>query len=198
MSLMVFFAIANVVIARNYDEFIYSDVKKTPTTSVALVLGTSRSYHGQLNRYYTSRLKAASELYKAGKVRKILVSGDNSTRYYNEPITMQKDLVNLGIKKEDIYLDYAGFSTLDSVIRAKEVFGLNEFIIISQEFHCERALFIARSKAIPAIAYATPYIEHEGKIRIFMRELLARVKAGFDVWIMNSTPKFLGEKVKII
>ena len=198
LSLLAFSAIANIVIDRGYDEFIYSDVSKVPQKDVALVLGTSWSVHGRLNLYYTSRIKAASELYKAGKVKKILVSGDNSTKYYNEPKTMRKDLVKLGVKEEDIHLDYAGFSTLDSVVRAKEVFDLNEFIVISQFFHCQRALFIARSRNISAIAYATPYIEHEGKIKIFMRELLARVKAGIDIWIMNSSPKFLGEKVKII
>lgn len=195
---MAFSAIVNVVIARDYDKFIYSDTQKIPGKNVALVLGTSWSYRGRLNLYYTSRIKAASDLYRAGKVKKILVSGDNSTKYYNEPITMQKDLVKLGVKEEDIHLDYAGFSTLDSVVRAKEVFGLNEFIIISQEFHCKRALFIARSRDIEAIAFTTPYIEHEGKIKIFMRELLARVKAGIDVWIINSSPKFLGEKIDII
>lgn len=195
---MAFSALVNIVIARNYDQFIYSDGKKIPSKDVALVLGTSRSFHGELNLYYTSRLKAASDLYSTGKVKKILVSGDNSTKYYNEPITMQKDLIKLGVKAEDIHLDYAGFSTLDSVIRAKKVFGLDEFIIISQKFHCERALFIARSRNIEAIAYATPYIEHEGKIRIFMRELLARVKAGIDIWVINSAPRFLGEKIKII
>ncbi|MDH3976274.1 MAG: YdcF family protein [Deltaproteobacteria bacterium] len=198
LSLMAFSAITNIIIARNYDRFIYNNTKEVPRKDVALVLGTSRSFHGRLNLYYTSRLKAASALYKDGKIKKILVSGDNSTKYYNEPITMQKDLVNLGVKEEDIHLDYAGFSTLDSVIRAKKVFSLDEFIIISQEFHCERALFIARSRNIEAIAYATPYIEHKGKIKIFMRELLARIKAGLDIWIINRSPKFLGEKVEII
>jgi len=198
ISILAFTAIANVVIATDFDEYIYSDISTLPKKNVALVLGTSWSFQGRLNHYYTSRIKATSDLYKAGKVKKILVSGDNSTKYYNEPIVMQKDLVKLGVKEEDIYLDYAGFSTLDSVIRAKEVFGLNDFVIISQGFHCKRALFIARSKDIKAIAYRTPYIEHSGKIRVFMRELLARIKAGFDIWILNSSPKFLGEKIKIV
>lgn len=104
------------------------------------------------NVFFSTRIEAAKTLYERGKIKHILVSGDNSTAAYNEPESMRKALLKAGIPKEDITLDYAGFRTLDSVVRANVIFGQeNGFTIISQPFHVERALFLARANGIDAI-----------------------------------------------
>ena len=104
---------------------IYSSVKKVPKRGVALVLGTAKYIRrGKINYFYKYRIDATVKLYKAGKVRAILVSGDNATRYYNEPARMKRDLISRGVPKNKIYLDFAGFRTLDSILRAQEIFFL--------------------------------------------------------------------------
>jgi SanA protein len=129
---------------------------------VALILGTSRSYRGQPNRFYQARIEAAARLFQSGRVRGILVSGDNATRYYNEPISMQKDLIALGVPADVITLDYAGFRTLDSMIRAKKVFGLDEVLVVSQRFHAARAVFLARQFGLDARGFAADDPAHAG------------------------------------
>lgn len=166
------------------------------TASVALVLGTSKQLvSGKVNWFFQHRVEAAAKLYHAGKVKKILVSGDNGTRGYNEPIDMRNALMALGVPEEDIILDYAGFRTLDSVVRANKVFGLSDFVVISQPFHVKRALFIARSKGISAYGFVCPNPNNSIKTRV--REIPARVKAFLDCHILGVKPKFLGEEVPI-
>lgn len=194
----IFAMVANIVIAVGYDRYLYHDIEQVPRKDVALVLGTSRLVSGRPNLYYTTRIRAAADLYHAGIVRKILVSGDNAQKEYNEPRDMKKDLMALGVGEEDIYRDYAGFRTLDSIIRANKVFLLKEFIIVSQPFQCERALFIARNRDISAIAFASPDIRHPGRARILLREFFARVKAGIDIWLIDKSPMYLGERITII
>lgn len=192
-----FSLISNIIIAKGYDRYIYDNTAEVPRKKVALVLGTSKYMNGRPNLYYNTRIKAAAELYMAGRVEKILVSGDHSREDYDESTDMRNDLVSLGVSEGDIYLDYAGFRTLDSVVRANKVFSLKEFVIVSQEFHCERALFIARSKGIDAVAYRAIDVRHPGRVWLMLRECLARVKAGIDVWLINKSPRFLGEKILI-
>ena len=128
--------------ARHYT---YDDVDAVPYNRVALVLGTSKYLiGGSPNHYFKYRIKAAAELYNNGKVDYILVSGDNATVQYNEPRQMRRALIQAGIPASAIYSDYAGFRTLDSIVRAKEVFGQARFTVVSQAFHNERAIFIAR------------------------------------------------------
>ncbi|MCB0381469.1 MAG: YdcF family protein, partial [Flavobacteriales bacterium] len=143
------------VVGYSSKKLIYQNVSKLPNADVALVLGTSRyTATGYANLFFKYRIKAAVDLYKTGKVKHIIVSGDNSLFEYNEPREMRRALVREGIPIEAITLDFAGFRTLDSVVRCKEVFGQNNFIIISQEFHVARALFIAKKFNISAIGYA--------------------------------------------
>ena len=129
-------------VSKNTKHLCYGTITELPKRTVGLVLGTAKYTDSSLNLYYKYRLEAAVSLYKSGKIDCILVSGDNSKKDYNEPLEFKKDLVKQGIPENKIYLDYAGFSTLDSVLRAKEIFGLSQFTIISQKFHNERALFI--------------------------------------------------------
>ena len=168
----------------------YDDVNKIPHRNVGLLLGTSKyTIFGRDNEYYQRRIEAAYELYSKGKIDTILISGDNSKKDYNEPETMMADLVALGIPKERFVLDYAGFRTLDSVVRAKNVFGFNSVTIISQEFHNVRALYIAENVGVNAIAYNALYPIYRKSFRIILREKLARVKVVLDV-LLGVKPKF--------
>ncbi len=123
----------------------YDGVASVPKNSVGLVLGTSSKLaDGTGNAYFALRMSAASQLYKEKKVDCLLVSGDNATANYNEIKSMQLALMEKGVPPERIFGDYAGFRTLDSVVRAKEVFGLSKFTVVSQESHAKRAVFLAR------------------------------------------------------
>jgi SanA protein len=174
-------------------------LEATPTRRVGLVLGTSKyAATGGPNAFYRHRLIAAAELYRAGKIRYILVSGDNAQQNYNEPVTMQRDLQALGIPDSAIVLDYAGFRTFDSVVRAKKVFGQEELLIISQHFHAERAIFIARRFGIEAHGYAArPVKGWPAAFKVRFREIFARFKALLDLYILNTEPRYLGPEVNI-
>ncbi|MCL4164209.1 UNVERIFIED_CONTAM: hypothetical protein GTU68_050726, partial [Idotea baltica] len=133
---------------------VFDDVKTIKTNKVGLVLGAGKyTTYGNVNLYYKYRLEAAYQLYKSGKINVILISGDNSRKDYDEPTDFKIDLIKMGVPENKIVLDYAGFRTLDSVVRAKEIFGLSEMTIISQKFHNERALFLARHFNINAIGF---------------------------------------------
>ena len=172
---------------------ITDELDQVQPTDVALILGTSRGIRGRPNQFYQARIEAAAELYRSGKVRGILVSGDNATRYYNEPVSMQKDLVLLGVPADYITLDYAGFRTLDSMIRAKEVFGLEEVLVVSQRFQAARAIFLGRQFGIDARGYAAADPKHTGYIKVRTREILARTVAVIDV-LTGQGPRFLGNR----
>ncbi len=179
--------------------WVFDDIKRVPHNRVALILGTSRRLSdGATNPYFKYRIKAAVELYKAKKVDYLLVSGDNARAYYNEPMDMKKALVKDGIPENIIFLDYAGFRTLDSVIRAKKVFGQASFTIVSQPFHNKRAIFIARHRGIHAVAYNAQDVSASAGFKTQMRELLARVNVMLDIYILNTQPKFLGKAVDIL
>jgi SanA protein len=168
-------------------------VEEVAPKPVALLLGTARSTAaGRPNQFYHARIDAAAALFHSGRVHGILVSGDNATRWYNEPIAMQKDLIAAGVPAEFITLDYAGFRTLDSVIRAKEVFGQERIVIVSQRFHAERAIFLARHYGIDASGLAAADPESPGLMKVRAREVLARVAAVLDI-VTGRDPKFLGE-----
>lgn len=175
----------------------YWNLKEVPKNKVGLVLGTSnRLVGGGSNPYYTNRIKATLELFKAGKIDYVLVSGDNSTLYYNEPTVFKKDLVHGGIPSEKIFLDYAGFRTLDSMVRAKYIFGLDSVTIISQKFHNERAIYIAEQKGLYAIGYNAEDLSIKYGLKVHLREYFARVKVFIDL-ALNTQPKFFGEKIEI-
>lgn len=175
----------------------FSDMENIPKNKVGLVLGTaSRLVKGGVNPYYAHRIRATIDLFKAGKIDFVLVSGDNGSIYYNEPNTIKKDLVKGGIPEERIFLDYAGFRTLDSVVRAKEIFGLDHVTVISQEFHNERAIFLAKHKGLNAIGYNAKDISGNEAIKVHFREYFARVKVFIDL-ILNIQPRFYGEKIEI-
>ena len=179
--------------ARNY---LYDSLSEIPANHVGLVLGTSkRVKSGGINLFFQYRIKAAAQLYHAGKVRHFILSGDNRLKSYNEAQDMKEALVSQGVPDSVITLDYAGFRTLDSIIRSKEVFGQQRITIISQKFHNQRALFIARAKGLDAIAFNAQSVRRSYAPMTYIREYLARVNAVLDVYILHTQPHFLGDPI---
>lgn len=176
---------------------IYDQVEEIPVHKVGLLLGTSpKLRNGRPNLYFHYRIEAAAALYFQGKISYILVSGDNRRRNYNEPIEMQKALVAHGVPDSVIVLDYAGIRTLDSVIRAKKIFGQDRLTVISQHFHNERALYLADWQGIEAVGYNAKDVDAYGGLKTKLRELLARVKVFIDM-ATDKEPRHLGERIPI-
>ncbi len=191
-------ATSNQYVVNTTQAYLFNNVQEIPQNNVGLVLGTSSGLkNGRPNLYFTYRIDAAAALFKAGKVKHLIVSGDNHIKNYNEPEEMRLALINKGVPDSCITLDFAGFRTLDSVVRAKKVFGQSKFTIISQEFHNRRAVFIARKKGIDAIGFNAKDVPKGLALRTKFREPLARLKAVIDIYILNKQPHFLGEPVKI-
>jgi len=190
----------NYTIPYTTQDLIYTSTKQVPAKRAALLLGTTKYLRGGYRNYfYTYRIRAAVALWKAGKVKAIIVSGDNGTKYYDETSTMYEDLIKAGIPARYITRDYAGFRTLDSVVRAEAIFDLKDYIIISQRFHLERALFIARAKGQKAIGFAAKDIPGtDAAMKMKYREYLARTKAFLDLYILGTDPKFYGKKERVI
>jgi SanA protein len=180
------------------DPYIYSKIEDLPVNKVGLVPGTSsRMASGNSNMFFQYRLQAAAELYRSGKIKFVILSGDNGTSSYNEPAAMKKELIKLGVPDSAIFLDYAGFRTFDSVIRAWKVFGQKNFTFISQQFQNERAIFIARKNGIDAVAYNAKDVTTYSGFKTKSRELFARVKVYIDIYILNTQPRYLGDPIDI-
>lgn len=195
---VVILGVCNVWIVSSTEDKVYSDLSRLPDHRVALVLGTShRSVGGGPNPFFQNRIKTAADLYRMGKIDHFILSGDNRTKFYNEPIEMQKALIREGVPASAITLDFAGLRTLDSVVRCKEIFGQSRITIITQSFHSYRALFISEYYNIDAVAMVAedPDLDRTFKVRI--REYLARTVAVMDLYIFKTTPRHLGEKEKI-
>ena len=195
-------AVLLIILVGSYEYISYStrdqithDIQEIEPTKAALVLGTSKYVvGGGINRFFKYRMEAAKRLYDDGKIRFIIVSGDNSAMEYNETRDMKNYLVHLGVPESAIVEDFAGFSTLDSVIRAKEVFGQKNIIIVSQPFHNERALFIAKHHDMNAIGYNAQAVRIKNSMKTHFREYLARVKCLLDVYLWKTMPKFYKQK----
>ncbi len=189
--------VSNKVIINNANGKLFTSTKTVPKNKVGLLLGTVKYLsNGRVNRYYQFRLEAAVQLYKAGKINFILVSGDNGSKGYDEPTDFKNDLVKAGVPEDKIYLDYAGFRTLDSVVRVKEIFGQTSVTIISQPFHNERALYLAKHFNINAVGFNAKGVSGKKALKVQLREYLARVKVFVDI-LLNVKPKFLGEPIVI-
>ena len=185
------------VIDDNTFDKVFFDINKIPYRKVGLVLGTSKYVaNGNLNLFYKYRIDAAVKLFENNKIDFILVSGDNSTQRYNEPKKFKQDLIQRGIPEEKIVLDYAGFRTLDSVVRAMKVFGQNEFTVISQKFHNQRAVYLAQKFGADAVGFNAKGVGSSYGLKVHLRERLARIKVFVDL-LFNVQPKFLGEPINI-
>lgn len=195
---LLFFTIlfgCNVWVVKSTEREVYFNISKLPNHRIALVLGTShRTMSGTANPFFEKRIEMAAKLYKLGKIDHFILSGDNSTRYYNEPIKMRKALIKKGVPATAITLDYAGLRTLDSVVRSKEIFGQDKITIITQPFHSYRALFISHYYNIDAIAMVAGEPDYDYSVKVRIREYFARTKAVLDLYIFKTAPKFLGQR----
>ena len=196
IPLLVIF-LCNFIIESSAKHKTFSSIENIPKNRVGLVLGTSKKLlSGHANPYYTNRIKATVALFEANKIDYVLVSGDNGTIYYNEPSTIKKDLIAKGIPVGKIFLDYAGFRTLDSMVRANVVFGLDSVTVISQKFHNERAIYLANQKGLNAIGFNAKDLKGKQGFKVQFREYFARVKVFIDL-VLNTEPKFYGNKIEI-
>lgn len=187
----------NLEVTNTGKQFSYNTVASIPHNHCAVVLGTNKFVStGKVNLYYTYRIQSAVLLYKSKKIDYIIVSGDNAHRSYNEPVSMFNDLAEAGIPKDRIILDYAGFRTLDSVVRCFMVFGQHQFTVISQPFHNHRAIFLGRKRGLEVIAYNAGDQVGRPSVKVILREIGARVLLAYDL-LIGTQPHFLGEKVKI-
>ncbi|MEP6677041.1 MAG: ElyC/SanA/YdcF family protein [Ferruginibacter sp.] len=176
---------------------LYTDVQEIPFRKTGLLLGTSKyDDNGKVNPFFLYRIQAAVALLKAGKIKYIIVSGDNGSTDYNEPEQMRQDLIAAGIDSTVIFPDYAGFRTFDSVVRLKEIFGQDSVTFISQRFHNERAIYIASKEGIDAIGFNAADVYKKAGFRVQLREKFARVKVFLD-FIFGKKPKFLGKQINL-
>lgn len=199
LLLVVAFTIyANLKVENAAEGRIYSDLDSVPYNKVALLLGTNPlNRMGRPNPYFTNRINTAARLYHAGKIDFIIASGDNHSRQYDEPTAMRDSLMARGVPEDRIILDFAGFRTLDSVVRAKEVFGCDSLTIISQTDHNARALYLADAAGIKAVAVSAPLRAGRWvRTRLALREWLARGKMMLDI-MLGKQPHFLGDRIEI-
>ncbi len=198
LLVVAFTVYANVRVENAAERRLYATVDSVPHNKVALLLGTNPlNRRGRPNSYFINRINTAAELYHAGKVDFIIASGDNHTKLYDEPTAMRDSLIAHGVPEDRIILDFAGFRTLDSVVRAKEVFGCDSLTIISQADHNARALYLAECNGMEAVAISAPlWAGRWVRTRLALREWLARDKMLLDIWF-GKQPHFLGEKIEI-
>ena len=187
VAAVVFTVGANWFVVHQARERTFSSLNSVPVGEVALVLGA-----GPHTLYFNKRIAAAVELFHAGKVRHLIVSGDNHVSWYDEPTAMKEALMARGVPESAITCDYAGFRTLDSVMRAKSVFGLERITVVSQEFHNRRALAVARRHGIDAIAYNAEDVDQSYGRTTRIREVLARNLAVLDLYVWQRQPRFPG------
>lgn len=198
LAVLAIIGLCNLIVIQSAKGRIYDDVEKIPYNKVGLVLGTiPKLSNGNDNYYYKCRMQATADLYFAGKISYIIASGDNHIKEYNEPECMLNSLVALGVPDTVIYLDYAGFRTFDSMVRAKKVFGQDSITVISQHWHNQRAIYVARKQGMDIIGFdAKDAIVRKAYIKNHIREMLAKVKAVVDVYF-GKQPHFLGDPVII-
>ena len=188
---------SNLIVNQNAKEKVFTSTNAIAKNKVGLLLGTSKILmNGQQNLYFVYRVNAAVKLFKSGKIEYIIISGDNRTKNNNEPQDFKDELLKKGIPANKIFLDYAGFRTLDSVVRLKEIFGQTSVTLISQEFHNERAIYLAEYFGIKAIGFNAKDVTNRLGFKTQVREYFARVKVFVDI-VFNVQPKFLGDKIEI-
>ncbi|MFH1496605.1 MAG: ElyC/SanA/YdcF family protein [Verrucomicrobiota bacterium] len=190
---VLFVAACNTAIVTRNASQLFTELDAIPARDVGVVFGAAPYLRdGRANLHFAYRIEAAARLYHAGKVRHLLVSGDNHRRDYDEPSAMKAALVAKGVPAGAVTCDYAGFRTLDTVARAKDVFGLSSCILVTQRYHNTRALEIARAYGIDAVGYCTREVPTRHSIRTEIREVAARTLAVLDLYVWHRGPRFDG------
>ncbi|HEX8295130.1 MAG TPA: ElyC/SanA/YdcF family protein [Chthoniobacteraceae bacterium] len=193
-----FVGLTNYWILRTSQAAVYASLPDLPANDVGIVLGTSPLLAGGTpNPFFVNRVDAAASLYRAGKVRHLLLTGDNGRRQYDEPTAMHHALLERGVPAEAMTSDYAGFRTLDSMARAHAVFEITRCTLVTDDFHLPRALFLARRHGLEASGFASRPVPWRWSKKTRLREIGSRVKAWLDVYLLQTQPRFFGPKVKI-
>ena len=184
--LAIIVALCNISVDRNAEGRTFSDINDVPTMQTALLLGTNpKTRDGKRpSSFYLARINATAELYKHGKFRQLIISGDRREGY-DEPQTMRHDLIERGVPDSIITMDGQGYRTLLSMRNIKQHFGIHDMIIISQKWHNERSIFLADKMNIKAVGYNADDVRHPRAIWTHIRELLARVKLFIDLYITH-------------
>jgi len=186
----------NIYMKKYAGSFIYDNTKEVPGGYTALVLGALVHDDGAPSQILEDRLLTALDLYHEGKIARFLLSGDHGRVTYDEVNHMKEYLLKQGVDTADIFLDHAGFDTYNSVVRAHEIFEVNDMVIVTQEFHLSRAVYIARKKGLNATGVIADRHSYPAMVRFKVRESMAMVKAFFEV-LINRDPVFMGEKIPI-
>lgn len=176
--------------------YIYQNQNQVPVAQAVLVLGAKVKTNGSLSSILEDRAQTALELYQAKKVEKILVSGDHGTKTYDEVNALKKYFLEKGVPATDLFLDHAGFDTYDSMYRARDIFHANSLIVVTQNFHLPRAVYIGKSLGENVLGLSADKHVYVGALRMEIREVLARVKAYFSV-LLYLKPKFLGPAIPL-
>ncbi|MGZ4055180.1 MAG: SanA/YdcF family protein [Bacteroidia bacterium] len=189
---------SNYYIIKTTHSQIYSEITEIPKNDVAILLGASKSLkNGNDNLFFKYRIEAAAQLFKAGKIKHIIVSGDNHKKEYDEATDMRDALIAAGVPDSCITLDYAGFRTLDSMVRCLKIFGQKNVTVISQEFHNQRAVFIANHYNMNVVAFNAKDVPDAFSLKVRIREYFAKFKAVLDLYVFHTKPKFLGQEENI-
>ena len=196
VSGLLFIVSINLYIVGSTRGDIHTSLDSVPTQQTGLLLGALVHSDGSLSTAVQDRVDTTVELYRDGKISKILVSGDHGQVNYDEVNTIRKHLMAKGVKEEDIFLDHAGFDTYDSVYRARDVFQVKSIVIISQAFHLPRAVFVAKALDVDAVGYVADKQDYPQRKRNTVREWLARIKSWKDV-VVEPQPTYLGETIPI-
>jgi vancomycin permeability regulator SanA len=175
--------------------YIYQALEEVPERPVALVFGAGILRNGQPSPILRERIQAAADLYKSGKVKKLLVTGDNGSLDYNEVAVMRRYAMKLGVPGQDVVKDHAGFRTYDSCYRARDVFEVKSAVLVTQEFHLPRAVYLARRMGIDAVGLTADYHDDAQSRPFHLREWLARTVAWVQVNVTHPRPRFLGPKI---
>ena len=194
LAVVVWANLAPVLAARGK---VYDDVNLLPGGRVGLVFGCDSRLNGRENLYFRYRMDAAAELWKSGKVRCLILSGDNRSRDYNEPARMRAALLARGVPATKMVCDYAGLRTLDSVVRAREVFGVQHITFVSQKFHNERAIYLAQAHGLDACGYDAADVPGQRGMKTKLREVAARVLMWLDVFVLQTKPKHTGDHLAL-
>lgn len=177
---------------------VFHDISSVPANDVALVLGTGPfTAKANTNLHFVVRVEAAAKLYKSGKAKHLLLSGDNHIRGYDEPTEMKKALLNLSVPESAMTLDYAGLRTLDSMERARKIFGQTNLTLVTEEFHSARSLFLARHFGIHAVVFCAEELPADWNYTVNIREVAARVVAVLDVYVWHRGARHLGEPIRM-
>jgi len=192
---VIFIIYSNIAVYKSGQTGVFS-ADDAPKAEAAIILGARVYNSGILSQVLADRMETGIELYKKGKIKKLLLTGDHGQVTYDEVNHMRIYALDRGVPEEDIFMDHAGFSTYDSMYRARDVFKVKKAVIVTQQFHLPRALYIARRMGIESVGVPADKRKYLGERYLFFREVLARTKAVAQV-SLRIKPKYLGPEIPI-